>query len=119
MGAAMAVEDGAVLGFLLGKLAESTAKDQNLRREKLPHVLKVYEEIRKDRTSDKVRKAFEYREFYHLPDGEQQRERDELLRQADGVGYKEKCKWSWADRDYEKVLLGIDVLEEASTKSEL
>ena len=108
----MAVEDGAVLGYLLGKLNESEG-DEAARRQKVPDLLELFQSLRKSRTGDKVRNAVEDQKFYHLHDGAEQRERDSLLRHCKETNWKEACKWIWADMQYEKGLLGFDVLQDA------
>jgi salicylate hydroxylase len=45
----------------------------------LPRVLAAYEQIRKPRAEWMVRKGRETAKIWHLPDGEQQRQRDKYL----------------------------------------
>lgn len=74
----MAVEDGAVLGKLLGLLNQSEVyKSQAPRR--LSNVLKLYESLRKARTSNNVQGAISNRYTYHLLDGPEQEARDAWL----------------------------------------
>ena len=63
----MAIEDGAVLGTLFTKI---THKSQ------IPDVLKLYEDIRKSRTTTVVQKSLEQGALCKLHDGEKQQERD-------------------------------------------
>jgi salicylate hydroxylase len=99
-GAAMAVEDGAVLGGLLGKLQ---------RREQLGDVLKIYEALRKARTERVVQGSTHQQDIFHLEDGEKQRERDAVLL-ADDVkpGFPNK----WRDDELRDWLFGYDAFEE-------
>ncbi|KAI1863409.1 uncharacterized protein JN550_009520 [Neoarthrinium moseri] len=76
-GANSAIEDGAVLGQLLGHI---TSKDQ------LPQALKMYEKLRKARGEAIVRETFKQREAFHMQDGPEQEARDELfLKQMNAV----------------------------------
>ena len=69
-GAAMAVEDGAVLGALMEKLEDKA---------QLKDVLVIYEKLRKERTTRVVKGSTALREIFHLEDGERQYERDRQL----------------------------------------
>ncbi|KAI0007803.1 FAD/NAD(P)-binding domain-containing protein [Xylariaceae sp. FL0662B] len=68
-GANSAVEDGAVLGRLLGHV-QSKAQ--------IGKVLKMYERLRKPRGDTIVRETFTQRNFYHMVDGPEQQKRDEI-----------------------------------------
>ncbi|KAI1484629.1 FAD binding domain-containing protein [Biscogniauxia mediterranea] len=70
-GANSAIEDGAVLGHLLGHIK---AKSQ------LPKALKMYETLRKARGEAIVRETFKQRESFHMPDGPEQEARDRIFR---------------------------------------
>lgn len=91
-GANSAIEDGAVLGHLLGKIKT---------KRQLPQALKLYEQLRKARGEDVVRETFKqvsanpydgnYYEFlahyksvvqrqsFHMPNGPEQEARDKLF----------------------------------------
>ncbi|KAJ5812015.1 hypothetical protein N7474_008316 [Penicillium riverlandense] len=103
-GAAMAVEDGALLGVLLGefnKRADNTDKTIN-------GVLKLYESMRKPRTTLNVKGALNNRDFYHMVDGPEQEERDASFKGYDwSIG---ESKFAWANVKYQKDLLRYDVL---------
>lgn len=71
-GAAMAVEDGTVLGSLL-------SKDRIRDKEQLKDVLKIFEKIRKERTTRVVNGSSFQGKVFHLQDGTEQRERDRAL----------------------------------------
>jgi len=77
-GANSSLEDGAVLGYLLGKVAQE-GKGEQLRR-----VAGLYQGLRKKRGEDIARETFKQREDFHLPDGERQRVRDEVFERARG-----------------------------------
>ncbi len=85
-GAAMAVEDGAVLGILLAKL--SCKAD-------LKHILGIYENMRKSRTTVVVQRSTHYRSIFHCHDGPDQIARDRRLLE-DGP-FKEGSPNQWAD----------------------
>ncbi|KAL4884196.1 hypothetical protein BJY04DRAFT_226012 [Aspergillus karnatakaensis] len=70
-GANSSLEDGAVLGGLLGHLPSKSA---------LPAVLKLYESMRKERGEAIVRETFKQRQDFHLPDGPAQERRDAIFR---------------------------------------
>ena len=117
-GAAMAVEDGAVIGMLLGRLQGCQELLRSGDRVSNVHeVLKLYERIRKQRTTLGVRGAIKAQDFYHLPDGDDQRLRDELVERHVEFGeWPHPCRWIWGDMEYQKSLLGFDVLQDANEK---
>ncbi|KAK0755828.1 hypothetical protein N5P37_011609, partial [Trichoderma harzianum] len=117
-GAAMAVEDGAVIGFLLGRLqgnpvlwSEESGKDA------ITTTLKLYEKLRKQRTTVNVLGAVQARVFYHLPDGSEQLERDRLLSELPESRWESRSKWNWGDAEYQQALLGFDTLADAAEHS--
>lgn len=114
-GAAMAVEDGAVLGALLGRLQEHLTESTLDKRVKIADILKLFEQRRKQRTEINVSGAVEKQDFYHLPDGERQIERDQLLADLPKADFKVHCKWSWGDKSYNDELLGVDVIRDAES----
>jgi salicylate hydroxylase len=69
-GANSSLEDGAMLGALLGKLAHKS---------QLPQALHLYETLRKSRGEAIVRETFKQRHDFHLPNGPEQEARDELF----------------------------------------
>ncbi|KAI2473581.1 FAD/NAD(P)-binding domain-containing protein [Annulohypoxylon bovei var. microspora] len=69
-GANSAIEDGAVLGRLLGHIQ---TKDQ------IGKALEMYEQLRKPRGDAIVRETFEQRDIFQISNGPKQRARDELL----------------------------------------
>jgi salicylate hydroxylase len=69
-GANSSIEDGGVLGRLL-RSVESKLQ--------LPQVIKLYEQLRKARSEAIVRETLHQRNAFHMPDGLQQRERDEIF----------------------------------------
>ncbi|TLD29846.1 kinase-like protein [Venturia nashicola] len=69
-GANSSLEDGAVLGLVLGKVK---TKDQ------LPGALRMYESLRKKRGEAIVRETFKQRHDFHMPNGPEQEARDKLF----------------------------------------
>jgi salicylate hydroxylase len=116
-GAAMAVEDGAILGLLLNKLqAAGLSMQSGERNAQINTVLRLYEQLRKDRTKTNVAGAVSTRHYYHLHDGEEQRQRDEDLAAMPSSNWQGSCAFIWADAEYQRSLLGFDVLADASEK---
>lgn len=105
----MAVEDGAVLGKLLG-LLNSEQSSNNVTSASVSDVLKLYESLRKDRTTTIVQGAVSNRKMYHLPDGAEQEKRDLSLKMADWIGPNE---WNWADPEKQRALLGFNAIGNA------
>ncbi|OQU96439.1 FAD binding domain-containing protein [Cladophialophora immunda] len=112
-GAAMAVEDGAVLGFLLGQVAHKSASNHATleAEDHISAVLRLYEKLRKSRTTVNVLGAVTNRKYFHLHDGPEQEERDAALASLDW--YRSQTKWKWIDSRYQEDLLGFDALKDA------
>ena len=92
----MAVEDGAVLGHLFSKLEH---------KHEIPDLLRLYESIRKPRTTRIVECSTAMQEIFNLPDGTRQRERDrQLTEEQPCEGYPNR----WADPVFQRWLLGYD-----------
>ena len=109
----MAIEDGAVLGYLLGKLNErftDSAEYENS-PDAIRGVLELYEQLRKARTTVNTKGAVANRAMYHLPDGKAQQERDEELRNFDYTNGRSDIKW--ADSVYQRDMLGFDAVGNA------
>ncbi|KAL2850544.1 hypothetical protein BJX68DRAFT_275794 [Aspergillus pseudodeflectus] len=70
-GANSSLEDGAVLGGLVGHMKSKS---------QLPAILRLYETLRKKRGEAIVRETFKQRHDFHLPDGPEQEKRDEIFR---------------------------------------
>ncbi|KAL9092408.1 MAG: hypothetical protein Q9159_000916 [Coniocarpon cinnabarinum] len=69
-GANSSLEDGAVLGKLLGHVRK---------HEDIPKALDLYQQERKSRGEAVVRETFKQRDSFHMPDGEEQRKRDKVF----------------------------------------
>ncbi|KXH43075.1 hypothetical protein CSIM01_01829 [Colletotrichum simmondsii] len=110
-GAAMAVEDGAVIGKLLGLLKNSSGAENMIPQ--IPEILKLYETLRKDRTTVNVQGATSNRKWYHVRDGPEQEARDAEMTGAplrDGLS---PTGWRLMDEDYRMELMGRDSVAEA------
>lgn len=99
-GAAMAVEDGAVLGALMEKIET---------KEQLVDVLVIYERLRKARTTRVVKGATRMRDYWHMPDGDRQRERDRQLLEEDPFEYYPN---PWSDPVFQPWLFSYDAHDE-------
>ncbi|KKK16287.1 hypothetical protein AOCH_001383 [Aspergillus ochraceoroseus] len=109
-GSAMAVEDGGVLGLLLG-IAHARLGGK-LPADRIKQILSLFENLRKHRTTVNVQGAVHNRWFYHLPDGEEQAKRDKVLKEVNWAQPK-PGPYEWASSTYQDQLLGYDVLREA------
>lgn len=105
-GAAMAIEDGAVLGKLLG-LLERSSKDCS--PASISEVLRLYESLRKSRTAVNAAGVNSNRKWYHVADGLEQEARD-----AEMAGAAPSTGWRWMDPKYREELLGHDAVAEAA-----
>ncbi|KAG9841542.1 FAD/NAD(P)-binding domain-containing protein, partial [Aureobasidium melanogenum] len=102
-GAAQAIEDAGVLQVVLNK----SSTDIDL-------AVKIYEQVRKARGEAVQASASEVRTALHLPDGLEQRERDDKIRLA-GQG-KGNNPDLWADKDMQQWLWGTDIMKETLLK---
>ena len=76
-GAGQAIEDGAVLAGCLARASD------------VPEGLRRYEHLRVERATRVQRMSGERREHHHMPDGPEQRARDEALGSQDPLGHNE------------------------------
>lgn len=95
-GAAQAVEDAAALGVLLSTITS---------RAEIPTALKAYENSRKPRAETVQQSGSENRITLHLPDGPEQRARDEQFRASLKSGSNPD---RWTDLETQKFLWGWD-----------
>ncbi|KAJ6086210.1 Salicylate hydroxylase [Penicillium sp. IBT 16267x] len=107
-GAAMAVEDGAALGVLLGKLSRS-----DLPATKVPDVLRLYELIRKERTTINVQGAVANQKLYHMVDGPEADARDEAFLHVDWENPDHDFQFGWGNVGYLKRLMAFNTTVEA------
>ena len=85
-GANSSLEDGAVLGGVLGYV---TSKDQ------VREAVTLYERLRKARGEAIVKQTFEQRDSFHMPDGPEQEKRDALFRSQLGEKVNAKFPSRW------------------------
>ncbi|PYI11283.1 salicylate hydroxylase [Aspergillus sclerotiicarbonarius CBS 121057] len=95
-GAAQAVEDAAALGVLLSNITS---------RAEIPTALEAYEKSRKPRAETVQQSGSENRITLHLPDGPEQRARDEQFRASLKSGANPD---RWTDLETQKFLWGWD-----------
>ncbi|CDO72572.1 hypothetical protein BN946_scf184983.g55 [Trametes cinnabarina] len=116
-GAAMAIEDAAVLGNLLSRLNDPS---------QLKPLLQAYEDLRLPRTAETQRQSRLNQKIFHLPDGPEQEARDAQMRQAmelelrvmrEGVApgevTLEGSPNQWADRKKNEAQFAYDADREA------
>lgn len=107
----MAVEDGAVLGSLLGAMAQVAASSSFPRHvDPVAAALALYEEGRKSRTTLNVQGALANRDFYHMVDGPEQAHRDSLIKDWDWDAGRPSV-YKWVDKKYQTDLLGHNVID--------
>jgi salicylate hydroxylase len=105
-GANSSLEDGAVLGYLLGKVMRGKKDEQ------LPKVAKLYQELRKERGEMIQKETFKQREDFHLPDGERQETRDKLMLGMLGGEVKADFPSRWTCPRVQRWLYGYDAYKE-------
>ncbi|KAL0067219.1 hypothetical protein AAF712_005789 [Marasmius tenuissimus] len=108
-GAAMAIEDGAVLGNLFSRLQS---------RSQIPMLVKAYEEIRYRRATDMQTGSMDNRRLFHMSDGPEQQARDAAMLLAmenatklDGHNDPSSNPTPWADKSKNKEHFGYDADE--------
>ena len=106
----MALEDGAVLGTLLG-LLKASSNDEIRWREDIPQILRLFESLRKSRTTVNVQGAVANQRWYHLVDGPLQEARDKALA---AVNWKDATEWNFTDPGYQFAMLGFDSVGESA-----
>lgn len=102
-GAAQAVEDGAVLAALFERIEG---------RSQIADVLRIYERLRKERTTRIVKGSTAVREIFHMEDGEQQQERDRQLTKLEPC---EDYPNRWADPVFQNWLFRYDADREVES----
>jgi salicylate hydroxylase len=97
----MAVEDGFAIGKLLGQTdqylqdvhgSDPTLSTRETAQNIIPAVLKIYERLRKARTTRSVQIAMRNRRVFHISDGIIQIVRDFLLSY---MGVTRQSDWTW------------------------
>ncbi|KAJ5094379.1 hypothetical protein N7456_010240 [Penicillium angulare] len=102
-GANSSLEDGAVLGLLLGHMTKKT---------QLPRILRLYESLRKSRGEAIVRETFKQRHDFHMHDGEEQQKRDEIFLSQLGKELNGAFPSRWTCPEVQPWLYGYDAIKE-------
>ncbi|KAF7719711.1 Aromatic-ring hydroxylase-like protein [Penicillium ucsense] len=102
-GANSSLEDGAVLGLLLGRMSNKS---------QLPRILRLYESLRKSRGESIVRETFKQRHDFHMVDGEEQVKRDQIFRSQLGQEIKGAFPSRWTCPEVQPWLYGYDANKE-------
>jgi len=98
----MSLEDGAVLGECLSRIASKSPAQKQM-------ALRVYEQCRKRRTEMVVQRGNLQQYLYHLHDGPEQKERDRRMRM---VPTPPGEALAWRDPELSPKLLGYNHLED-------
>ncbi|TLD08190.1 uncharacterized protein PgNI_06722 [Pyricularia grisea] len=106
-GAAMAIEDGAVIAEVLSRLPPGKVDPVQVGR-----CLKVYELLRKDRTSELVDLAAMAVRVLHLGEGKAKEERDRQLAEARAKGETSVVD-KWASPEVQKMAYSHDCVQHA------
>lgn len=104
-GAAQAIEDGATIAVVLGRLADIDPSPESINK-----ALRIYEKVRKDRAETLVELAAASGRALHLGDGAAKEERD---KQFAARGEKGNVPDKWADADVQKIIYGFDCMKSA------
>ncbi|ORY08775.1 salicylate hydroxylase-like protein [Clohesyomyces aquaticus] len=107
-GANSSIEDGAVLGLLLAP-PHFTSSSQ------LPETLELFQQLRKTRGEAIARETFKQRRDFHLRDGPEQQERDELFLRQLGQSLKGAFPSRWTCPEVQPWLYGYDAVKEVET----
>ncbi|KAK7202442.1 hypothetical protein BZA70DRAFT_285789 [Myxozyma melibiosi] len=102
-GANSALEDGAVLGALLGEIKSKA---------QLPYALERYESLRKSRGEAIVRETFLQRRDFHLPNGPEQEKRDQIFLSQLGKEIKGAFPSRWTCPEVQPWIYGYDATKE-------
>lgn len=105
-GAAQAIEDGAVLAVVLAPKRIADGSPETINK-----ALKLYEKVRKSRAEALVELAAENGRQMHLGAGKAKEERDKIFAALKAGNGPVPDKW--ADADVQKMIYGVDVVEEA------
>ncbi|KAJ5820002.1 hypothetical protein N7474_005593 [Penicillium riverlandense] len=105
-GANSSLEDGAVLGLLLGHMTDKS---------QLPRILRLYESLRKSRGEAIVRETFKQRHDFHMPNGEEQEKRDQIFLSQLGKEINGAFPSRWTCPEVQPWLYGYDAIKEVET----
>lgn len=107
-GAAMAIEDGAVLAEVLSRVPDA-------RPATLSRALQAYEALRKDRTTTLVDMALYSGRQLHLGEGKAKEERDRQFREHN-KDKKGAIPDKWASPDVQKMIYAHDCVQDAADR---
>ncbi|KAH9996384.1 FAD/NAD-P-binding domain-containing protein [Russula compacta] len=107
-GAAIAVEDAAVIGALFSYVSSLA---------QVPALLRAYQDLRLPRATATQESSRLNQKIFHLPDGREQRVRDEAMRAAmaaelEGKPIPDGNPNQWADRTKSQIQFGYDAYAE-------
>jgi hypothetical protein len=88
------------------------------RKAHVPKVLRLYEAMRKRRTTTNVQGAIENRQLFQIADEGEVEIRNKELLDADLTDINKKCRWGHADLSYQKQLMGFDTIKDAREQFE-
>ncbi len=106
-GANSSLEDGAVLGSLLGRVRNGGKETQ------LPKVAEMYQRLRMDRGREIQLETFKQRDDFHLPDGEAQERRDASMVARLGQELTQAFPSRWTCPVIQPFLYGYDAYKVA------
>ncbi|KXH25705.1 FAD dependent oxidoreductase [Colletotrichum simmondsii] len=120
-GANSSLEDGAVLGHLLGKVGgratEAGARESSSSTSacQLAAVAVMYQRLRMARGQRIVMESFAQRDDFHMPDGPEQERRDEIMAASLAPGEEPRPGFPsrWTCPDIQRFLYSYDAYEEA------
>lgn len=107
-GANSSIEDGAVLGLLLGQKHFAD-------RSQLPESLMLFERLRKARGEGIARETFKQRRDFHMRDGPEQEERDKRMLRQLGQELQGSFPSRWTCPEVQPWLYGYDASKEVET----
>jgi salicylate hydroxylase len=114
-GAAMAIEDGAVLAEVMSRVVLDSTATVEERAAAIRHAFKVYERLRKPHCTALVDLAAQSGRILHLGEGKAKEERDREFRQN---GKNGSVPDKWASPDVQKMIYGHDCVKEAAEEFE-
>lgn len=112
----MAVEDGAALATLLGLYQQALRRNSPEANQMIiAEILENYEALQKARTTIMHSGSISNQHMYHLEDGDEQEERDRILKSAE---WKERPlreieAFIWIDVRYQRAVVGRDTIADA------
>ncbi|XMA20383.1 hypothetical protein WAI453_013174 [Rhynchosporium graminicola] len=106
-GANSSLEDGVVIGVLLGKVHGGEGKEEQLRK-----AAAMYQVLRKERGEGIQKETFGQRRDFHLKDGKEQAERDKLMESMLDGELKADFPSRWTCPRVQRWLYGYDAYRE-------